>query len=879
MKISKRLGLIVLLTISLPALFVGVLGYYFLKSVVTERTEIIMRDRIMGLSSTLERQFNLALGTAESLARSPAMQDINIRDDHLNIAALIKTTKDSDEIISEINVLSPKNGFVTSTNTNIQDNPYEFSIEGGNDIELSLEEQMEFVKTYINTDFLLLKKTIDSGEPYFKIDLSNRDSFIIIPIKDFYQPNLVVGILHVELNDRIFTKTLLSRDQNQEIFENFNIYLLMQDKVIFSHSPIAEISPTQLPISIEENSGMQKFHFQDEKYLLVGREGLIGTSHKLQRHLSMILIQKEETAYTNFRQKTFLMMSGFFLFFIFLVPTVIKYVQVSVASPLESLTAVAKSIAKSGDLSQRIRVKSLDEVGILSTSFNELMNEIQSGRNKLEKYNTDLEQNVAIRTAELALMKGQLSEMLDNMKQAVLTFDGDLLVNPYYSKFMSNVFPLQQQFSNQNIIDLLVALTSSKKHALRTNLDFVLSVVMDSDTLQYELFSEVFPRELKVRENDTYRYIKLTFEPIFSSDRILVRMMLILEDVTEVKRLERSAQMKKFELEVMTVFYRGDARIFKQFVSEVASVLDFAKQLQMSTSIEQSRLDQFLDVLHSIKGSARLFALNEFENSIHRLESKFAEISLVHNREGAQANRLSKTIESLERKYKLLLSLSQRFDLKSDQSTKFIDSGITDKNVDMDLQQELNAILQRAQELITQFNSSKSPQKAHLKIDAQCHSINLDLLNLCRRIIPQLVANALGHGVSESLQNEFEIKLKLHSDAQKFTLHLSDNGKGIDRSSLKNKALFLELKTEEQLNLMSDDEVLELVFLSGLSTAAQIDHQAGRGRGLSGVRNFVENLNGKIRINSEFGQGTSIEVKVPLNAHQTPIINSNLKIA
>ncbi len=324
MKISKRLGLIVLLTISLPALFVGVLGYYFLKSVVTERTEIIMRDRIMGLSSTLERQFNLALGTAESLARSPAMQDINIRDDHLNIAALIKTTKDSDEIISEINVLSPKNGFVTSTNTNIQDNPYEFSIEGGNDIELSLEEQMEFVKTYINTDFLLLKKTIDSGEPYFKIDLSNRDSFIIIPIKDFYQPNLVVGILHVELNDRIFTKTLLSRDQNQEIFENFNIYLLMQDKVIFSHSPIAEISPTQLPISIEENSGMQKFHFQDEKYLLVGREGLIGTSHKLQRHLSMILIQKEETAYTNFRQKTFLMMSGFFLFFIFLVPTVIK---------------------------------------------------------------------------------------------------------------------------------------------------------------------------------------------------------------------------------------------------------------------------------------------------------------------------------------------------------------------------------------------------------------------------------------------------------------------------------------------------------------------------------------------------------------------------
>ena len=101
------------------------------------------------------------------------------------------------------------------------------------------------------------------------------------------------------------------------------------------------------------------------------------------------------------------------------------------ASPLESLTAVAKSIAKSGDLSQRIRVKSLDEVGILSTSFKELMNEIQSGRNKLEKYNTDLEQNVAIRTAELALMKGQLSEMLDNMKKAVLTFDGDLLVNPY----------------------------------------------------------------------------------------------------------------------------------------------------------------------------------------------------------------------------------------------------------------------------------------------------------------------------------------------------------------------------------------------------------------------------------------------------------------
>ncbi|MBP9707368.1 MAG: HAMP domain-containing protein [Oligoflexales bacterium] len=879
MKISRRLGLIVLLTISLPALFVGVLSYYFLKSVVTERTEIIMRDRIMGLSSTLERQFNLALGTAESLARSPAMLDINIRDDHLNIAALIKTTKDSDEIIKEINVLSPKNGFISSTNTNIQDNPYEFSIEGGNEIELTLEDQMDFVKNYIKIDFLLLKKTIDTGDPFFKIDLSNRDSFIIIPIKDFYQPNLVVGILHVELNDRIFTKTLLSRDQSEEIFENFNIYLLLQDKAIFSHSPIADISLTHLPISVKENSGMQKFRFQGEKFLVVGRESLIGTSQKLQSRLSMILIQKEETAFSSFQQKTFIMMAGFLLFFLFLVPTVIKYVQISVASPLESLTAVAKSIAKSGDLSQRIRVKSQDEVGILSASFNELMNEIQSGRNKLEKYNSDLEQNVAIRTAELAEMKGQLSEMLDNMKQAVLTFDGDLLVNPYYSKYMSNVFPLHQQFSNQNIVDLLVALTSSKKHALRANLDFVLAVVMNADILQYELFSEVFPRELKVRDNDSYRYIKLTFEPIFSSERILVRMMLILEDVTEVKRLERSAQAKKFELEVMTVFYRGDARIFKQFVAEVAGVLEFAKQLQQSSTIEQARLNQFLDVLHSIKGSARLFALSEFEYSIHRLESKFAEIPLLQNREGAQVNRLNKTIESLEKKYKLFLNLSQRFDLKTSSTSTTLEGRLIHQSVDVDFQQELNAILQRAQELVAQFNSNNSSQKVVLNIDAHCTDINFELIDLCRKIVPQLVANALGHGVSDSSQNELKIKLNVYSDEHIFTLVISDNGKGIDRSSLKNKALTLGLKSKEQLNSMSDIDVLELVFLSGFSTAAQVDRQVGRGRGLSGVRNFVENLSGKVAIESEFGQGTSIKITVPLNKNETPAVLANLKIA
>ena len=63
---------------------------------------------------------------------------------------------------------------------------------------------------------------------------------------------------------------------------------------------------------------------------------------------------------------------------------------------------------------------------------------------------------------------------------------------------------------------------------------------------------------------------------------------------------------------------------------------------------------------------------------------------------------------------------------------------------------------------------------------------------------------------------------------------------------------------------MSVKEITELIMRPGFSTAAQVTRTSGRGVGMDVVKKNLENLNGTIEIDSQFGKGTSIRIKIPL---------------
>ncbi|WP_394547852.1 chemotaxis protein CheW [Priestia aryabhattai] len=134
-----------------------------------------------------------------------------------------------------------------------------------------------------------------------------------------------------------------------------------------------------------------------------------------------------------------------------------------------------------------------------------------------------------------------------------------------------------------------------------------------------------------------------------------------------------------------------------------------------------------------------------------------------------------------------------------------------------------------------------------------------------------LLRNAVDHGIEmpqvrlKNGKNEKgTIRLKAYHSGNHVFIDLEDDGAGINREKILQKALdrgIIDGKTAETL---TDKQVYELIFASGFSTAEQISDVSGRGVGLDVVKNTIESLGGSVTIDSNEGYGSRFSIQLPL---------------
>lgn len=132
-----------------------------------------------------------------------------------------------------------------------------------------------------------------------------------------------------------------------------------------------------------------------------------------------------------------------------------------------------------------------------------------------------------------------------------------------------------------------------------------------------------------------------------------------------------------------------------------------------------------------------------------------------------------------------------------------------------------------------------------------------------------LVRNAVDHGLEATAGREAagkpragRVTLRAFRRAGGFCVEVSDDGKGLDRQRILAKAIERGLVREGQA--LSDDEILNLIFLPGFSTVEQVTDLSGRGVGMDVVRRMVEEMRGQVQLASELGHGTTITITLPL---------------
>lgn len=134
-----------------------------------------------------------------------------------------------------------------------------------------------------------------------------------------------------------------------------------------------------------------------------------------------------------------------------------------------------------------------------------------------------------------------------------------------------------------------------------------------------------------------------------------------------------------------------------------------------------------------------------------------------------------------------------------------------------------------------------------------------------------LIRNAMDHGI-ESPEERIEkgkqaqgtIKLEAYHSGNYVIIEISDDGAGIHKDKVIQKALSNGVITENEASLLTDQQVYELIMASGFSTTDSISEVSGRGVGLDVVKNTIETLGGSISISAEAGKGSIFSIQLPL---------------
>ncbi|MBK8477533.1 MAG: chemotaxis protein CheA [Opitutaceae bacterium] len=132
-----------------------------------------------------------------------------------------------------------------------------------------------------------------------------------------------------------------------------------------------------------------------------------------------------------------------------------------------------------------------------------------------------------------------------------------------------------------------------------------------------------------------------------------------------------------------------------------------------------------------------------------------------------------------------------------------------------------------------------------------------------------MVRNSLDHGLEPAAERakvgkpeSGKVQLKAYHQGSNIVLEITDDGRGIDSKKVLAKAIKQGLVPEQ--NSLSQEEILNLIFLPGFSTAEKVTSISGRGVGMDVVRRNIEKLRGKIEIESELGKGSRFRIILPL---------------
>ncbi len=353
----------------------------------------------------------------------------------------------------------------------------------------------------------------------------------------------------------------------------------------------------------------------------------------------------------------------------------------------------------------------------------------------------------------------------------------------------------------------------------------------------------------------------------------------VAETIQPIRKVAQQLEAQA-EKQAESIEERGAAAMLRVRSDVVDTLVNEAGEISVARSRIEIELRAFKD------------GLLELTDSVNNMRKLVREIEI--HAEGQMQARVTVAGDSAEKFDPLEFDRFTRFQ----ELTRFMNEGVHDvqtvqqtllKNMDetakaMSAQAHLNRELQQTLMSIRMLPFSSISQRLY-RIVRQTgkelnKKVNLELrgteVELDRSVLEKMTApfehllrNSIVHGLEDAAQREAKgkpplgnIALSLRQEGNEVVFEFIDDGAGLNLPKLRQKGL--ERGLLQQGETFSDEQLMQLIFATGLSTASELTEISGRGVGMDVVRSEIMSLGGRIDVFSETGKGTRFVIYLPL---------------
>lgn len=182
--------------------------------------------------------------------------------------------------------------------------------------------------------------------------------------------------------------------------------------------------------------------------------------------------------------------------------------------------------------------------------------------------------------------------------------------------------------------------------------------------------------------------------------------------------------------------------------------------------------------------------------------------------------------------------------------------------------QPIRSVFSRVPRIVRELEA-ETGKRVTLTVDGEATELDKTVIERIGEPLTHLIRNAIDHGlepvedrIAAGKAPEGNVRLSAEQRGGHILICVADDGRGIDRARVLQKAIDRKIVAPDAR--LSDEEIDNLIFAPGFSTAEQVSNISGRGVGMDVVKQAIQGLGGRVSISSEPGKGTVFSLSLPL---------------